>query len=182
MYYEKCIASEEVFCGRVIRVKFDTVQLPDGGTSTREVVHHNGGAAIVAVNGRGEVALVKQYRYALKRDMIEIPAGKVEQGEEPFKTAVRELEEEAGLLADEWLEFGEVIPTCGYCSEIIYLYVATKLRKVERNLDFDEFMDVVWMPLEEAGMLAERGEIVDSKTALGLLRAKLLYDRGELKV
>lgn len=177
---EKKIKSEELFSGRVIRVTLDTVELENGALSTREVVHHGGGAGIVALNEKGEIALVRQYRYALGQELVEIPAGKIEKGEEPRATAVRELEEEAGCVAQHFEAFGSVIPTCGYCTEIIYLFLATGLSKTRQNLDADEFVDVFWMPLQDAASLVMQGDITDSKTVSGILRAKAMADAGTL--
>jgi ADP-ribose pyrophosphatase len=145
------------------------------------VVHHGGGAGILALNEKGEVALVRQYRYALGREMVEIPAGKVEPWEPPWETAGRELEEECGITADSLVEFGQVVPTCGYCTEIIYLYLATSLHQTgAQNLDEDEFVDVLWLPLNEAAAIVMDGRIDDSKTAVALLKAKALRDAGQL--
>lgn len=181
-YTEKKLSAQPIFDGHVIRVTVDTVELENGKTSIREVVHHNGGAGIVALNNKGEVALVRQFRYALGQELIEIPAGKIEEGEPSFKTAVRELEEETALLADNWQEFGSIIPTCGYCTEVIHLFLATGLHTGKQNLDEDEFVDVFWLPLEEAVQKVLDGEITDSKTVSGLLRAKMHIDSGKLKI
>ena len=170
---EETITSEELFKGRIISVRRDTVRLPNGHTSTREVVHHNGGAGIVALNDKGEVALVRQFRYAVGQVLYEIPAGKIEPGEPPIETARRELGEEAGLTADSLTEFGQIIPTCGYCDEIIYLFLATGLHETHQNLDEDEFVEPLWLPLAEAKQMVLNGEITDSKTVVGLLRACL---------
>lgn len=178
---EKQINSQSVFEGKIIRVTVDEVTLENGATSKREVVHHNGGAGIVALNEKGEIALVRQYRYALGKELVEIPAGKIEKGEDPMHTAMRELEEEAGCTASRFTPFGQVIPTCGYCTEIIYLYLATCLAQSKQNLDADEFVDIFWMPLPQAAQLVLDGEITDSKTVSGILRAKALLDAGKLE-
>ena len=180
VYEENCLASQEIYRGRVVRLTLDTVQLLGGGTSTREVVHHGGGAGILAINEKGEIALVRQYRYALGRVMREIPAGKIEPGEPPLQTARRELEEETGFAADELTPFGQIVPTCGYCNEIIYLFIAKGLRPTAQNLDSDEYVEVEWIPLDEGVRLVLSGEIDDSKTQAALLKAKLLQDAGQL--
>ena len=174
---EKQLDSKQVFDGKVIRVTLDTVQLENGGTSTREVVHHGGGAGIIAINDGGEVALVRQFRYALGRELIEIPAGKIEPGEPPRETALRELEEEAGCVASALEDFGSVIPTCGFCNEVIYLFLATGLTPCSQKLDADEFVDVFWLPLEEAVAMVQCGEITDSKSVAGLLRAAIHFGK-----
>lgn len=177
-HFEKQLSSKTIFEGRVISVTLDSVELENGNTSTREVVHHHGGAGVAALNDKGEIYLVRQYRYALDRELIEIPAGKLEKGEDPFETAKRELGEEAGLAAAEYRDLGYVIPTCGYCSEIIYPYAAKGLSPVRQHLDPDEFLSVFTLPLDEAAGLVLSGEITDSKTVAAILKLKLLRDAG----
>lgn len=178
-HFEKQLSTEEKFAGRVITVTLDTVQLENGNTSTREVVHHHGGAGVAALNDRGEVYLVRQYRYALDRELIEIPAGKLERGEDPFEAAKRELGEEAGLEAATWRDLGHMIPTCGYCSEIIWLYAAKDLTDVRQHLDPDEFLSVFTLPLDLAVQKVLEGEITDGKTIAALLKLKALRGQGE---
>lgn len=177
---EQQLDSKTIFEGRVIRLTLDTVRLENGNTATREVVHHGGGAGILALNQAGEVAMVRQFRYALGRELLEIPAGKVENGEDPMHTAMRELEEEIGCTAERLEPFGEVIPTCGYCTEIIWLFRAVGLRPSHQHLDADEFLSVEWLPFEAALALAQSGEIADSKTAVALLKADVLRQKGLL--
>ena len=177
-HYETKLSSEEIFSGRVIRVTKDTVRLENGHTSTREVVHHHGGAAVAALSDRGEIYMVRQYRYALDRELVEIPAGKLEAGEDPFAAARRELGEEAGLEAAEWRDLGPVIPTCGYCSEIIWLYAAKNLTDVRQHLDPDEFLSVFTMPLDQAAEQVLAGEITDGKTVAAVLKLKALREKG----
>ncbi len=178
-HFEKQLSSETLFEGRVITVTLDTVELENGRTSKREVVHHHGGAGIAALNEAGEIYLVRQYRYALDRELIEIPAGKLEADEDPFAAAKRELGEEAGLTARTYRDLGYIIPTCGYCSEIIYLYAAKDLAPVDQHLDPDEFLSVFTMPLDEAVGRVLSGEITDSKTVAAILKLKALCDAGE---
>lgn len=177
-HFEKMLDSREIYNGRVIRLTVDKVELENGRTSTREVVHHHGGAGIVALNDKDEVYLVRQYRYALDKELIEIPAGKLEKGEDPFEAAKRELGEEAGLQADTYVDLSPMIPTCGYCSEVIYLYAAKDLHPVGQHLDEDEFLSVFTMPLSEAVEKVLSGEIVDGKTCTALLKVKALRDAG----
>lgn len=178
VHFEKTLDSQEIYSGRVIRVTVDKVELENGRTSTREVVHHHGGAGIVALNDKDEVYLVRQYRYALDKELIEIPAGKLEKDEDPFEAAKRELGEEAGLQADTYVDLSPMIPTCGYCSEIIYLYAAKDLHPVGQHLDEDEFLSVFTMPLSEAVEKVLSGEIVDGKTCTAILKVKALRDAG----
>ncbi|NLW79801.1 MAG: NUDIX hydrolase [Ruminococcaceae bacterium] len=181
-HMERQTASTEIYKGHIFTITKDEVLLENGKPVTREVVHHTGGAAVVALNDRGEVALVRQYRYAAKQELIELPAGKLEPGEDPRETAIRELAEEAGLKADSVVPFGGVIPTPAYCTEVLYNYLATGLHTVPRNLDEDEFVDVFWLGLDEAVEMVLDGRITDAKTVAGLLRAQLLKVTGQLPV
>lgn len=167
---EAMLESKEIFNGRVIRVTLDKVQLEDGTTSTREVVHHHGGACILPVDADGNVTMVRQFRYALGEELWELPAGKLEAGEDPFEAAKRELSEECGLTADTYTELGVVYPTVGYDSERIYLWAAEGLRTVGQHLDAGEFLDVVKMPFAQALGLVMDGTIKDSKTQIALLK------------
>lgn len=167
---EAMLESKEIFNGRVIRVTLDKVQLEDGTTSTREVVHHHGGACVLPVDADGNVTMVRQFRYALGEELWELPAGKLEAGEDPFEAAKRELSEECGLTADTYTELGVVYPTVGYDSERIYLWAAEGLHTVAQHLDAGEFLDVVKMPFAQALGLVMDGTIRDSKTQVALLK------------
>mgnify|MGYP002678045692 CR=1 FL=1 len=145
---ETMLESKEIFNGRVIRVTVDKVQLEDGSTSTREIVHHHGGACILPVDADGNM----------------------EAGEDPFEAAKRELSEECGLTADHFVDLGIVYATVGYDSEKIYLWAATGLHEVRQHLDAGEFLDVVKMPFDKALGLVMDGTIKDSKTQVALLK------------
>jgi ADP-ribose pyrophosphatase len=173
---EKQISTRPVFDGKIINVTVDEVELENGKTAPREVVHHGGGAGVLAVNEKGEIALVRQYRYAAGRVMTEIPAGKLEAGEDPREAAIRELAEEAGLEAGRVVDFGSILPTCAYCTERIYLYLATELREVPAHPDEDEFVDLFWLPLAQAVEKIMGGEIDDAKTVSAVLRLALVTD------
>lgn len=175
---EECLQQNTVMQGKVITVTVDSVRLENGETSVREVVHHHGGAAVIALTRQNEVYVVRQYRYALQQELLEIPAGKLEPGEDPFDAAKRELEEEAGVTADEYLPLGYMIPTCGYCTEKIYLYAAKGLHKTQQHLDADEFLDAETMPLQTLEQMALRGELPDGKTCLAVLKLAALRREG----
>lgn len=179
-HFEQTLSSQTLFEGRVIRVTLDQVRLENGRTSTREVVHHHGGAGIIALNEKDEIYLVRQYRYALDQELIEIPAGKLEPGEDPAQAARRELSEEAGLCAASWTDLGPFIPTCGYCSEVIYLYVARGLSPVGQHLDEDEFLSLFCLPLKQAYEMVLAGEITDGKTVAAVLKVCALRKEGKL--
>lgn len=171
---EKQLTSQELFNGHVIRVTLDTVQVEDGTTALREIVHHHGGACVLAVTDEQEIYLVRQFRYAFGEEVWELPAGKLEAGEDPFEAARRELAEECGVTADEYLDLGVLYPTVGYDSEKIYLYAARGLHQVPQHLDEGEFLDVVKMPLARALEMVLSGEIKDAKTVCGLLKYEKL--------
>ena len=170
---ETMLESKEIFNGRVIRVTVDKVQLEDGTTSTREIVHHHGvhrQDAGAAVDADGSVTMVRQFRYAFGEEIWELPAGKLEADEDPFEAAKRELSEECGLTADNFIDLGVVYATVGYDSEKIYLWAATGLHSTAQHLDAGEFLDVVKMPFDEALGLVMDGTIKDSKTQVALLK------------
>lgn len=178
---EKKLCSKEIFKGKVFTITVDEALLENGKTARREVVHHTGGAAVVALNEKCEVMMVRQYRYAAGKETLEIPAGKIEPGEDPKNTAYRELGEETGLAAEHFEDFGSILPTCAYCTERIYLYLATHLSPVPVHLDADEFVSPEWIPLNEAVAMIQNGRIDDAKTVSALLRAKMLVDEGKIK-
>lgn len=162
-----------VFDGALIHVDHMQVTLPDGREALREIVVHGGAAAIVPVDGDGNVTLVRQHRVAVDEVMLEIPAGKLDHpGEDPLACAKRELEEETGLAAEHWTLLSPVITTPGFCTERIGLYLATGLSRRKAHLDEDEFLRVVKMPLREAIARVMSGELHDAKSALGLLLAE----------
>lgn len=171
---EKTLDSQLIFDGRVIRVTLDKVLLENGNTSTREVVHHHGGACIMPVTDQDEIYMVRQFRYALGEEVWELPAGKLEAGEDPFAAAKRELEEECGLTADEYTSLGVLYPTVGYDSEKIYIWIARGLHTTGQHLDDDEFLDVHKVPFDKALAMVEDNTIRDSKTIAGILRYALM--------
>lgn len=179
-HFEEQLTSEVVYDGRVVHLTKDEVRLENGATGIREIVHHNGGACVVAVNEQREVYVVRQFRYATGCEMWELPAGKLEKGEDPFEAAKRELTEEVGVTADNWRDLGYFWPTVGYCTERIHMYLATGLHPAAMHLDEDEFLEPYRIPLEELVAKSLAGEIRDAKTVIGALKAKALLDAGEL--
>lgn len=169
---EEILSKAVRFKGALIQVEHWQTRLPNGNTALREIVVHPGGAAVVPVDARGMVAMVRQGRPAVGEVLLEIPAGKLEGGgEDPFAAAQRELREETGLIAQAWCPLMVMLPTPGYCNEHISIYLATDLAQHEAQPDEDEFVRVEWMPLDEAVERVMRGEICDAKTAVGLLMA-----------
>ncbi len=169
---EKTIASEEIYQGNVIHVKLDTVLLPNGHQSKRELVLHHGGVAVIAVDKNRRVPMVRQYRKAMEELVLEIPAGKLEPGEDPLECGIRELREETGLSAEKIVHLGEYYPTPGYCGEKINIYLAQGLSSNGQSLDPDEFLDVIFYELDELFQMVMENKISDAKTAIGILKAK----------
>ena len=181
---ERFLSSEEIYAGKIIRVEKWQVSLPNGAAALREIVRHNGAAAIVPVDAEGNVTLVRQHRVAIDRFTWEIPAGKLDSpGEDPFRAAQRELEEETGLQAENWQLLNRIDTTPGFCTERIAVYLATGLSQHPAHPDADEFLRLTRMPLSEAVGLCMAGQIHDAKTVIGLLmaqRAMEARDRGAL--
>ena len=168
---EEKISSELLFDGRIIKVKKDVVTLPNGNTSTRECVEHNGGCAIVPITSDGMVLLVRQFRYPYDDVLLEIPAGKLEIGEDPMQCAVRELREEVGGMTDNIIDLGVVYPSPGYTNEKIRIYLATDVICGEPDPDEDEFLQVESYSLEDIMIMIESNEIKDGKTIIGIIRS-----------
>jgi ADP-ribose pyrophosphatase len=169
-FEEKTITSETIFEGKVIKLQVDEVRLPDGKTSKRELIKHPGAVAIIALTDEGKLVLVEQYRKAMERSLVEIPAGKLEKGEEPAASAVRELEEETGYECEkmEWLTSFYTSP--GFADELVHVFVAKNLKKKENAaaLDEDEFVELMELTLTEAEQFMKEGKIKDAKTAYAI--------------
>ncbi|UOQ47521.1 NUDIX hydrolase [Gracilibacillus caseinilyticus] len=174
-FEEKTFHSETIFNGKVISLQVDDVSLPDGKTSKRELVKHPGAVAIIPVTEDNKIVFVKQYRKALEKTIIEIPAGKLEPGEKPAITALRELQEETGYTTEHLTYVTSFYTSPGFADEIIYLYQTQSLSKLEQPLetDEDEFVELMELTMEEAEALVESEEIHDAKTAYALLYLKL---------
>ncbi|MGM8214038.1 NUDIX hydrolase [Bacillaceae bacterium W0354] len=165
-FEEKTIATNHIYKGKIIDVQVDDVELPNGKTSKREIVTHPGAVAILAVTDENKIVMVEQYRKALEKSIIEIPAGKLEKGEKPEITAARELEEETSYQADQLSFVMSYYTSPGFANEIIYLYEATGLHKVTDALDGDEdeFVELIEVSAEEALQLIKEERIHDAKT------------------
>lgn len=173
---EKTLSSERIFDGVILHVRRDEVELPGGGRSFREVVDHPGGVCVLALDGQGQALLVSQYRYPYGRVLREVPAGKLEYGEDPRAAALRELREETGAVPGEFRPLGELYPSPGYCGEIIRMYLARDLTFGETDLDEDEFLNVERVPFGELVDQVLADEIRDAKTIAAVLKAKLLLN------
>jgi ADP-ribose pyrophosphatase len=168
----KILSSEKIWQGRIFEIERDCLRDASGMEMIREVVRHSGGAGALAVNADGCVALVRQYRHPAGRELLEIPAGKLERGEDPAACAARELEEEIGFQAGIIRELSVFYSTPGFCEEQLHIFLATDLTPVSRRLDEDEVIEVIWLPLTEAVAMIGKGGIVDSKTIIALLLAE----------
>ena len=176
---EKQLSAEYKFEGRIIKLRVDNALLPDGKTATREVVEHNGGVCVAALDSDGCVLAVRQFRYPYSEVVLEIPAGKRDGDEDPFVCGVRELKEETGAVAEEYRFLGELYPSPGYCGEIIWMYAAKNLTFGEQSPDEDEFLATERIPLDRMVDMVLSGEIKDAKTQAAILKLKMLVDRGE---
>lgn len=170
-FTEKTISTRDIYKGRIIHVKEDTVLLPNGETAGRELVMHNGGVGVVALDDDKNVFLVRQYRKPYDESVLEIPAGKLEKGEEHSECGKRELLEETGYTCKSYKYLGKILPTPAYVTEVIHLYMASELEYSKQNLDKDEFLDVEKIPLKTAVEMVLNGEIDDAKTQIGILKA-----------
>jgi ADP-ribose pyrophosphatase len=168
---EVLLSSERIYEGRILNLRRDRVRLPDGNEASREVVEHPGAVAIIALDKEKNVYLVRQYRYPIGRITLEIPAGKLDAGEEPVNCARRELAEEVGLQAAEWQLLLTFYSTPGFSNEIMYLFMATGLEPHREEADADEFLEVVRLPLAAAVAEIFKGTIQDAKSIAGLLAA-----------
>jgi ADP-ribose pyrophosphatase len=175
---ETQISSETVYQGKLLRVKCDSVRLHNGNTATREYIEHNGAVMIIPLLDSGELVMERQYRYAMRRHCLELPAGKIDQGEDALATGRRELLEETGYVAREWTYLATIHPTVAYSTERILIYLARGLEHRGGNLDDGEFLEVLKLPLAALLDLVRAGEITDVKTVIGLFWLEKLL-RGE---
>ena len=178
---ETLIASEEVFSGRLLKVKSDRVSLPDGAESVREYIVHPGAVVMLAALDNGKLLFERQFRHPVGEVFIELPAGKIDAGEHPLDTARRELREETGYKARSWRHLGSMHPCIGYSDERIELFLAHGLSYVGHEPDSGEFLDVMELSLADAFLAVREGEITDGKTLAGLLWAEKIFS-GEWQV
>jgi len=175
---EKTIHREEIFEGKIIKLRRDTVLLPNGNVATREVVEHPGGVAVVAINDQNEVYIVRQFRYPFGEVIKEIPAGKLDAGEDPFDCCTRELEEETGLSAKKYDYLGKFMVSPGFCHEWIHIYLARELSAGKAHLDPDEFLEVEKIPMDTLMDMIMKNELQDGKTVIGILAANEFMKRN----
>lgn len=176
---EETVSSQEIFDGVVLHLFKDDITLPNGNPSTREVIRHVGAVGIVPLTDDGKVVIERQYRYPLNMVITEIPAGKLDsKSEDRLEAAKRELKEETGITADEWIDMGVYYPAAAYCDEKITLYLAKGLHKGVQKLDEDEFLNLEEVPLSELVEQVMDGTITDGKTQVAILKAARLCQEG----
>lgn len=174
MAVERTLSQRRVYDGRILNVRVDEAILPNGKTVTREVIEHHGACGIVAFDEEGKLLMVRQYRYPMACELLELPAGKIDPGETPDACAARELEEETGYRASKLEFLGDIYPIAAYCCEVVHLYLAKGLTRGAQHLDPDEFLDVLHVDFDEALSRVLAGELPDSKTQIGIMKAALL--------
>ncbi len=176
---EHLVSSETIASGGMLTVKRDQVRLPNGHNSQREYVRHPGAVVIVPILANGNVILERQFRYPLHQVFIELPAGKIDAGEEILVTGQRELLEETGFSAKKWVKLGHQHPCIGYSNEVIHMYLARGLSAGQHQRDADESLEVFDLPFEDCMNMIQRGEITDGKTIVALFFAeKYLIKHG----
>ena len=168
-FEEKTLDKNYVYNGKILSLRKDVALLPNGKTAIREMVEHSGGSAVICEDG-DKILLVKQFRYPYAQELWEIPAGKLNEGEDPKDTAIRELEEEGGVKAESVEKLFDMYPTPAYTNEVIRIYRATKITKTHSHLDDDEFLSAKWFDKKELKQMIDDGEIKDAKTLIALLR------------
>ena len=168
-----------IYQGRVIELSVETTMLPNGQSVSLEIVHHPGGAAIVAVDEDRRLCMLRQYRHAAGGWIWELPAGKRESGEDPLQTAQRELEEETGLRAAAWFKLGTTLTTPGFCDEVIHLYMAQGLTAVAPHIETHELIECHWLPWAQACEWVYDGTLTDAKSIIGIHLAKLALNTSQ---
>lgn len=172
-------ASEEIFNGRILHLYKDTVTLPNGHSTTRETIRHIGAVAIVALTDDNQVIVEHQYRYPLDAVITEIPAGKLDsKTEDRLDAAKRELAEETGFTADEWIPLGDYYPAAAYCDERITMYLARGLHRGEQKLDEDEFLNISFVKLSDLAEDILAGRVTDGKTQAAVLKAYIMLQKA----
>lgn len=171
--FEETIKTNKVYDGLIVSINRDDVKLQNGNTAEREVVIHPGGVGIVAITDDNKVLIVEQYRYPMEEVVPEIPAGKLEFGEDPYECAVRELSEETGYTAGKVVDLGAIYPSPGFCRETLYVYLALELKPGEMHLDENELLHVKEVDIDELIEQIMAGEIKDAKTVIGVMKAKM---------
>lgn len=178
-FKEEMISQERVYDGIIVNVRRDKARLMDGRVTNREVVEHPGGVAVFAIDDQDRVALVRQFRYPIGEETLELPAGKLEPGEDPRDSGLRELVEETGLVPKTFLPMGLSYSSPGIFAERIYLFFAKDLAQEAPRPDDGEFVETIWVPYQELLDMARQGKIQDGKTLAGILKASFLLEQTQ---
>ena len=171
-FFEKQTETETVYKGLIVNIRRDKAELQNGAVVPREVVEHPGGVGIVPVTGDNKILMVRQYRYPMEEELLEIPAGKLDGGESPLECAKRELSEETGCTAGEFVDLGAIYPSPGFCRETLFLYLALGLQSGDMHLDEGEFLSVEAVGIDELVGMIMRNQLPDAKSVIGVLKAK----------
>lgn len=171
---ERRLSGETVFEGNIITLTLDQARLPNGHIASREVVNHPGGVAVLALDQDGTVSLVRQFRYPIGQVIPELPAGKIDPGEDTLLAAKRELSEETGLEAGDWTYLGYILPSPGYSDEKLHMYLARNLRRMDCHPDEEEFLELTVLPFQELVEMVMDGAMIDAKTVAMTLKVKTL--------
>ena len=174
---EETVFKNTIFRGKILNLRVDIAGLPNGKEAVREVVEHNGGVTVAALTDDMELIFVRQFRYPYMEEVLELPAGKLEKGENPLEAGKRELREEGGVIAGQYVNLGEFYPSPGYTDEIIYLYGARDLTEASQDLDEDEFLNVERIPFMKAVDMVLNNEIKDGKTQAAVMKLAMLIER-----
>ena len=177
---EKTLEQKYLYHGKIIQVRLDKAELENGAVVGREVVEHPGGVSVAVLTEQNELLFVRQFRYPYGEIVLELPAGKLEKGEDPFEAVKREQMEETGTAGEHYTFLGNLYPSPGYCGEIIRIWACRISEKGEMHLDEDEFLEVERIPLKKAVEMVLNNEIPDSKTQVGILKTAALVKAGKL--
>lgn len=175
---EQTLKSQTIYEGKIVTLKLDEVELPNGRTAKREVVNHPGGVTVAALTDNNELLFVRQYRYPFKEVVLELPAGKLEKGTTPLENGKRELLEETGAVGYNYISLGSQMVSPGFCDEVVHMYLCRVQSFGEQKLDDDEFVNVEKIPIDKAVEMVLNNQIFDGKTQTAVLKASLLLKSG----
>lgn len=178
--FEKTLKSKNVYNGKVLRILEDDVMLPDGNTAKREIVVHQGGVCVAALDENNNLYFVRQFRYPYKEIVLELPAGKLEMGQTPLENGKRELLEETGCTGYSFTSLGQLYPSPGYTGEIIHLYACRVKSKGAQQPDADEFVDVEIIPMDRAVEMVLNNQLPDGKSQVAILKLAALLKSGKI--